>query len=323
MGSSQSPQRRDRNAGEASAEPKISVVIPAYNRVDLLTRAVRSVLQQTLASFEVLVVDDCSTDDLPAMVESLGDPRIRLLTHERNMGGGAARNTAMASATGEYLAFLDSDDVWVRDKLRAQLQCAETLPDAEHAILYSRTRIIRERSSTVAPDRAIRPGECVLEYMLLDGFIQTSSIFGNRAFFLDLGFDEDYRKWEDWDFVIRARRLGASFVMLEEPLVEHHAEGHPRMSSEVPPARAREWISQHRSSVSPRAARAFESSCVALEDARSGRIAPASALAIRGLLRGDLRARPFGGIMLTAARSKLSRGFGRGSATSEKEAASC
>ena len=106
------------------SEPRVSVVIPAYRRDDVLGRAIDSALAQTV-DVEVLVVDDGSEDDTAAVVAAYGD-RVRYLVHDRNRGVSAARNTGVAAANGEYVAFLDSDDEWLPRKLAAQLDRIES-----------------------------------------------------------------------------------------------------------------------------------------------------------------------------------------------------
>ena len=88
----------------------VSVIIPTYNRAHLVGRAIRSVLNQTYQDFEIIVVDDCSTDNTEEIVKGFNDHRIRYMRHDRNRGGSAARNTGIKASQGKYIAFLDSDD---------------------------------------------------------------------------------------------------------------------------------------------------------------------------------------------------------------------
>lgn len=102
--------------------PLVSVVIPTYNRAEFLPRAVESVLRQTVDDFELIVVDDASTDDTEAVVERFDDPRVEYVRHGTNRGGSAARNTGIERSSGEYIAFLDSDDEWYPRKLERQVE---------------------------------------------------------------------------------------------------------------------------------------------------------------------------------------------------------
>ena len=108
---------------------QISVIIPTYNRVNLLNRAINSVLRQTFSDFEVIVVDDSSEDDTKAVVETLKDPRIRYICHDENRGAAAARNTGIRVSRGEHIAFLDSDDEWLSKKLELQIDALTKNPE--------------------------------------------------------------------------------------------------------------------------------------------------------------------------------------------------
>ena len=106
---------------KATFQPKVSVVIPTFNRPEMLIRAVTSVLSQTEPDLEVVVVDDASTYDTRATVESIGDDRITYYRNATNQGGAAARNTGVVRARAPYVGFLDDDDVWLPEKLQHQL----------------------------------------------------------------------------------------------------------------------------------------------------------------------------------------------------------
>ena len=100
----------------------MSVITPTYNRAGLIARAIKSVLEQTYRCFELIVVDDASTDKTEHLVNSFHDPRIQYVRHKENMGAAAARNTGLALSQGDYVAFLDSDDEWLPAKLAHQLE---------------------------------------------------------------------------------------------------------------------------------------------------------------------------------------------------------
>ena len=112
-----------------NTSPTVSVVIPTYNREHLVMRAIRSVVSQTFKDWELLVVDDGSKDNTEDAVQSFGDPRIRFIKHEINKGECATRNTGIVAATGGYLAFLDSDDEWLPEKLEKQVELLDSLAD--------------------------------------------------------------------------------------------------------------------------------------------------------------------------------------------------
>ena len=109
--------------------PKVSVIITTYNRAGLLPRAVNSVLAQTYDDYEVIIVDDCSTDDTQQVVAKFADSRIRHFRHEVNRGASGARNTGIANARGEYIAFLDDDDECAPNRLADQASKLDCNPD--------------------------------------------------------------------------------------------------------------------------------------------------------------------------------------------------
>ena len=96
--------------------PIVSVIIPTYNRENLVSQAIQSVLNQTYRDFELIVVDDASIDNTQKIVNNFNDSRIRYICHKQNAGVSVAQNTGIAKARGEYIAFLDSDDEWFSEK---------------------------------------------------------------------------------------------------------------------------------------------------------------------------------------------------------------
>src|SRR5690348_15078750 len=105
--------------------PRVSVIVPVFNRAATIGRAVASVVVQTMADWELIVVDDGSADDPAGALAALSDARLRLLRHERNRGAAAARNTGIAAARAPLIAFLDSDDEWLPEKLARQVAAVE------------------------------------------------------------------------------------------------------------------------------------------------------------------------------------------------------
>jgi glycosyltransferase involved in cell wall biosynthesis len=178
---------------------RVSVILPIFNRVGTIRRCVDSVRAQTLADWELIVTDDASTDDSIAVIEAYGDPRIRILRHERNRGAAAARNTAMREARGECVAWIDSDDEWLPDKLAAQIARLEsTLADACGCDYFIVTAG-HEHAVHVAPSddwRRTLHTECRLA--------AGSTLLVRRACLEKVGLlDEALRSHEDWDWCLR------------------------------------------------------------------------------------------------------------------------
>lgn len=195
--------------------PLFSVIIPVYNRADALGDAIRSVLAQSEQDFEIVVVDDGSRDDPRRAVEAFGDPRIRFFA-QANRGGGAARNAGIDLAQGRFVAFLDSDDVYLPGHLAAMRRLIDGTSDT---VGYARMIVDRGGGRTfLKPPRAIRPGEHMADYLLCErGFVPTITVVVARETARRVRYHEDLRAAEDTDFAIRLFLAGQRFVMAEEP----------------------------------------------------------------------------------------------------------
>ncbi|HWE72064.1 MAG TPA: glycosyltransferase family A protein [Stellaceae bacterium] len=202
----------------------ISVIIPLYNRREEIGRAVASALRQSHAPHEIVVVDDCSRDDSATVVAALGEPRIRLLRHERNRGASAARNTGIAAATGEWIALLDSDDEWVLDKLARQLAALYASPAAASVTGYA----IRDYRTGEERVFAPRPDDATLDALVWGCPLGVgSTLLARRAVFTEIGdFDADLPRLEDWEWLLRylpAHKLG----VVSDPLTIVHKASDP------------------------------------------------------------------------------------------------
>src|SRR4030066_2069221 len=126
--------------------PGVSVIIPTYNRARFIERAIRSVLNQTYQNFEIIVVDDASTDDTEERVRRLlpNGRRLKYVRHDINRGAGAARDTGIKNAAGEYIALLDSDDEWLPEKLEKQLQVFKESRDEKLGLVYCGVVLIKD-----------------------------------------------------------------------------------------------------------------------------------------------------------------------------------
>lgn len=198
-------------------QPTFSVVIPLYNRADIVGKTIRSVLKQDYSDFEIIVVDDGSRDDPKPAVTLFGDPRIRFV-RQANAGGGAARNRGIEEARGRYIAFLDSDDLFLPGKLSIM---AAALPRGDHrTILYSQMKVDRGVDRYwIRPERGIREGEDVGEYLFCaNQFIQTSTLVVPSALAKKVRFDPALKKGQDLDFAVRLQVAGGRFRMIEQPL---------------------------------------------------------------------------------------------------------
>lgn len=210
--------------------PTVSIVIPAYNRADSIRRAVESVLRQTWQDFELLIVDDCSSDETIAEVKKMDDPRIRLLSTPQNMGPSGARNVGIKAAVGDWVAFQDSDDEWLPEKL--ELQMARLLaPEATHIAAYCGMIAVGSATSEDAgatgraqtkyipnSDQTNVEGD-ILHALLTASLVSTQTLIARRDMLDKVdGFDEILPSLVDWDCVLRLAQLG-TFAFVDTPLV--------------------------------------------------------------------------------------------------------
>jgi glycosyltransferase involved in cell wall biosynthesis len=181
--------------------PLVSVVIPAYNAAQFLGDTIQSAKDQTLQDLEIIVVDDGSRDQTAAVAESY--PGVRCI-RQANQGVSAARNTGVNAASGEFIAFLDADDIWHRDKLRQQIDGMLAQPDID----ISRTHLC-ETPWTPAEDleicqRTLISVDEALEITFLRPYFATSTVIvRHRAFDRVGGFDTALRVAEDINFFLR------------------------------------------------------------------------------------------------------------------------
>jgi glycosyltransferase involved in cell wall biosynthesis len=179
----------------------------------------QSVRDQTFEDFECIVVDDGSADgeELKAVVEGLSDPRFRYVVRE-NGGGGAARNTGIDEAKGEFVAFLDSDDRWLPEKLAVQAEQLQRFPDR---VVYCAAYVDRGVGKYwVRPSRGIRDDQDVGEYLFVaNQFFPTPSLVLSTKIARAVRWDEDLKRGQDLDFALRLRAMGCRFEFLAEPLV--------------------------------------------------------------------------------------------------------
>jgi beta-1,4-mannosyltransferase len=200
LATSTQPPTTARAAGNDG--PKVSVVIPVYNRAKAVRRAIESVLRQTYQNFEIIVVDDASSDDTVASVRSISEPRLRVIRHERNRGGSAARNSGIHASSGEYVAFLDSDDEWLPDKIRRQL-AVFARSDDQMALVYTGASWVYGNQWT----EIHRPGRHanLARALLLDNVVGETSVgMVRRGVLKELsGFDEMLPARQDVDLWLR------------------------------------------------------------------------------------------------------------------------
>lgn len=225
--------------------PFFSVVIPVYNRAGVLQRALASVLAQSDQGFEIIVIDDGSSDNPECVVAEIADPRIQFIRQD-NRGGGAARNVGIDKARGQFIAFLDSDDEFLPRHLEAM---KNLLGGTRKTVGYARMIVDRGRGRTlIKPLRAIRPGEHMATYLLCDrGFVPTTTVVVDAVMAKRVRYDESLPFAQDTDFAIRLYLAGCNFVMTEEPGARCNDVHDPaRISAGRKGARLTQWLEQLR-----------------------------------------------------------------------------
>jgi glycosyltransferase involved in cell wall biosynthesis len=187
-------------------KPLVSVVLPTHNRAALLPKAIGSVLHQSFRDLELIVVDDGSTEDIRGLCETCGDVRVRYLRLDPRSGVAAARNAGIAAASGEYVAFQDSDDEWLLDKLHLQWRAAVTVAEPRDFVLC---RVLRVRQRTVGryPVNLPDNGQLSTAAVAANPFVYCQSWLVRRHVLLtEGGFDEHMRNWSDWEMLLRLSR---------------------------------------------------------------------------------------------------------------------
>jgi glycosyltransferase involved in cell wall biosynthesis len=192
----------------SSAPVSVSVVIPTRNRWRLFSRnALRSALEQQDIDHEVVVVDEGSQDGTPERLAELGDPRVRVVRHERARGVSRARNAGIEAARGEWIAFLDDDDVWSPRKLRTQLDAARA---AEALFVYAGAVWVDERFRFLRghpPPEPSTLASALLRWNVVWG--GGSNVVARAGELRELGgFDEELHQLADWDLWIRLALAG-------------------------------------------------------------------------------------------------------------------
>jgi glycosyltransferase involved in cell wall biosynthesis len=198
--------------------PLVSIVLPTYNRASLLYRAIESVLNQTYFNFELIVVDDCSKDSTKNVVKGFSDNRIRYIRHEKNKGAPAARNSGIAAARGEYIAFQDSDDEWFSTKLEKQMSLFDCAP-RDLGVVYTSFWVIDQGKKTLIPPLDLKKTDGEIHDMLLEtNFISTPTAVVRKECFKKVGMFANIPRLQDWELWLRISKY-FFFKHLKEPLV--------------------------------------------------------------------------------------------------------
>jgi glycosyltransferase involved in cell wall biosynthesis len=192
--------------------PLISVIIPAYNAEKTISETIQSLQQQTFSDLEIIVINDGSTDKTLELLQSIDEPRLKVFSFE-NGGLPVARNRGIERATGEFITFIDADDLWTPDKLADQLAALQQNPQA--GVAYSWTAFINEKSEYLYAWEPLYYQGNVYPELLVKNFISSgSNILVRKEFIESAGkFDPLLKSAEDWDYYIRLAAR-CEFVMV-------------------------------------------------------------------------------------------------------------
>ncbi|WP_051296499.1 glycosyltransferase [Anaeroarcus burkinensis] len=201
--------------------PVVSVVIPTYNSAAFLKKAVKSVLQQTFINFEILIIDNCSTDDTDAVIDSFTDLRIKCFKIQNEGVIAASRNLGIQKAKGEWIAFLDADDFWYPDKLSICLaNCGKECDVVRHRLLTRRNGVawkktIVKRKKTIEFEELLYEGNC----------LPTSAMMVRRSVLMEVGaFSEKkcFVSVEDYELWLRLARKHKKICLINDVLGEYY-----------------------------------------------------------------------------------------------------
>lgn len=209
--------------------PKVSIIIPAYNAMNYLSKALESALNQTLTDIEVIIVDDGSLDDIQSWAKTICDPRVIFISQE-NQGVSVARNNGIALAQGEYIAFLDADDILEPTKIEKQAQCLDRSPEID--LVHTWIAVVDEQNRLTGRLLTSETEGYVWKEIVQENTIAGATVMARRRCFEEMGgfvprgsYPVDVEDWEMW--IRLATRY--SFAVIREPLYRYRQ--HPGNSS--------------------------------------------------------------------------------------------
>lgn len=182
---------------------KISVIIPTYNRKDSIVQSIESVLNQTYKNIEVIVVDDCSNDNTIEQIKKITDKRLNFYQLDKNYGACYARNYGIKKATGRYIAFNDSDDIFIEDKLEIQMN---NMKKEKSDLDFCKMKVMENSLEWLFPsneqeERIAKHG--ILNELCNGNIISTQTILAKKDIFDSILFDNSLRRFQDYDLVLR------------------------------------------------------------------------------------------------------------------------
>ena len=213
----------------------VSVIIPTFNRASKVARAIASVLSQTISDYEIIVVNDGSTDRTSSALTSFGS-HIRVITHPQQLGVSAARNTGVKSTTSPFIAFLDSDDYWLPEKLAVQISFFLEHPEA--VACQTQEKWIRKGLPVNPKKKHLKPSGDIFSQSLKLCLVSPSAVMLKRSLLEEVGlFDETFPWCEDYDLWLRVtcrypvHLIDQTLVVKEGGASDQLSRNHPGMDA--------------------------------------------------------------------------------------------
>lgn len=203
--------------------PEISVVVPVFNREKTLRRSLESVLGQSFRDFEVVVVDDCSTDGSLKVAEEVAatDRRVRVISLSRNRGAAYCRNCGVDHSKGNIIAFQDSDDVWLPDRLKVQMEAMRV--NGASVVIGRFNKHNYGVDDGISPSRDVKDGFVDFETVLKGGLVATPTILIEKCLMLENQFDTALKWCEDYEWSIRIAEQ-TRFYLVDDVVVDVHLQ---------------------------------------------------------------------------------------------------
>lgn len=209
----------------------VSIIIPTHNRAHLIKKAVFSALAQTFQAFEMIIVNDASSDETAKVLTALQmlDERIRVITNTTSLGGSGSRNKGIKASLGDWIAFLDDDDIWHPKKLQKQMEALMGSPEAVAANCFYTVNYPFKIKKTVATEDNIS-----LEKLLIANRLGGTSVCIAKASILKThqGFDARLKSAQDWDLWVKLRMQG-KIITVKEALVDYFIHFNYRISNDM------------------------------------------------------------------------------------------
>jgi len=226
----------------------VSIIIPTYNCQQYIAQAIDSIRSQCYKNIEIIVIDDGSTDNSAKIAEQYGEP-VKVI-HQTNQGPAAARNRGVAESSGEFIAFLDGDDLWLPNKLAPQIRLLQDHPDIDIAYGAFRKWAADNNGEYPPPEQFISGGDnseldialsgWIYHKLLLDNYIHIITAVIRRSLFNELGgFNESFQTGEDYDFWLRASRISQAYK-LAKPVALYREN--PASTTRIPRETNNEYI---------------------------------------------------------------------------------